>query len=151
MGDRRAARTAGYSPALAPRASAAPTPAATPISGTSDGRTFVRVANGGSAIPADQVESLFEPFCRLDGRGAAPARGAGLGLSIVRSVARAHGGDAHARALAEGGLEVTALLPTRTQAPRPSRPHSRVVRAAAAAVTTVALFRQAARPGLVHA
>ncbi len=94
--------------------------------GTRDGRAFVRVANGGRAIPADQVESLFEPFRRLDGRLASPARGAGLGLSIVRSVARAHGGDARARALAEGGLEVTVRLPTPTQAraaiPPPQQP-----------------------------
>jgi signal transduction histidine kinase len=46
----------------------------------------------------------------LDGRVASPAGGAGLGLSIVRSVARTHG-DAHARALPDGGLEVTARLP----------------------------------------
>jgi len=84
--------------------------------GTSHGRAFVRVANGGRAIPPDQVESLFEPFRRLHGRVASPARGAGLGLSIVRSVARAHGGDTTARALAAGGLEVAVRLPTRTQA-----------------------------------
>jgi signal transduction histidine kinase len=84
--------------------------------GTSDGRAFVRVANGGHDIPADQAESLFEPFRRLHGRVASPTRGAGLGLSIVRSVARAHGGHAHARALPDGGLEVTVRLPARAQA-----------------------------------
>jgi signal transduction histidine kinase len=86
--------------------------------GTSDGRAFVQVANGGPPIPADQVESLFEPFRRLHGRvaSASAVRGAGLGLSIVRSVARAHGGDAHAMALAGGGLQVTVRLPVRAQA-----------------------------------
>ncbi len=83
--------------------------------GTTHGRAFVQVANGGPAIPADQVESLFEPFRRLTGRVASPARGAGLGLSIVRSVARAHGGHAHARALPDGGLEVTVQLPVRAE------------------------------------
>ncbi len=83
--------------------------------GTTHGRAFVQVANGGPAIPADQVESLFEPFRRLTGRVASPARGAGLGLSIVRSVARAHGGYAHARALPDGGLEVTVQLPVRAE------------------------------------
>jgi signal transduction histidine kinase len=82
--------------------------------GISDGRVFVNVANGGGEIPADQVESLFEPFRRLHGR-VASAHGAGLGLSIVRSVARAHGGDAHATALAGGGLEVTVRLPARVE------------------------------------
>jgi signal transduction histidine kinase len=94
--------------------------------GISDGRAFVRVANGGPNIPPDQVESLFEPFRRLNGRVASAARGAGLGLSIVRSVARAHGGDAHAMALDGGGLQVTARLPahaettTATAPPRPA-------------------------------
>jgi signal transduction histidine kinase len=90
--------------------------------GTFDGRAVVRVANGGSAIPADQVESLFEPFRRLGGRVASPARGAGLGLSIVRSVARAHGGDAAARALAGGGLEVIVQLPVHAEVRKTTPP-----------------------------
>jgi signal transduction histidine kinase len=93
--------------------------------GISDGRVFVQVANGGRDIPSDQVESLFEPFRRLDGRVASAVRGAGLGLSIVRSVARAHGGDAHAMALTGGGLQVTVRLPARaettTAIPSPQR------------------------------
>jgi signal transduction histidine kinase len=84
--------------------------------GISNGRAFVHVANGGREIPADQVESLFEPFRRLNGRVASPTRGAGLGLSIVRSVGRAHGGHTTARALPGGGLEVTVQLPTRAAA-----------------------------------
>jgi signal transduction histidine kinase len=80
--------------------------------GSSDGRAFVQVVNGGQSIPADQVEALFEPFRRLEERVGSLDRGAGLGLSIVRSVAHAHGGDAHARALPDGGLEVTVQLPT---------------------------------------
>ena len=96
--------------------------------GTGDGWAFVRVANGGHKVPAEQVDSLFEPFRRLDGRVASPTRGAGLGLSIVRSVARAHGGDARARALAGGGLEVAAWLPLRvgttTAVPLPPRASS---------------------------
>jgi signal transduction histidine kinase len=80
--------------------------------GSSDGRAFVQVVNGGQSIPADQVEALFEPFRRLEERVGSLDRGAGLGLSIVRSVAHAHGGDAHARALPGGGLEVTVQLPT---------------------------------------
>jgi signal transduction histidine kinase len=83
--------------------------------GSSDGRAFVQVVNGGQSIPADQVEALFEPFRRLEERVASLDRGAGLGLSIVRSVAHAHGGDAHARALPDGGLEVTVQLPTHTR------------------------------------
>jgi signal transduction histidine kinase len=90
--------------------------------GISDGRAFVHVANGGHQVPADQVESLFEPFRRLNGRVASATRGAGLGLSIVRSVALAHGGDAHAQGLPGGGLEVTARLPVRAAVSVPALP-----------------------------
>jgi len=83
--------------------------------GTDGGRAWVQVANGGPVIPVDQVESLFEPFRRLRDRVASPTRGAGLGLSIVRSVARAHGGHACARALPDSGLEVTVRLPARAE------------------------------------
>jgi signal transduction histidine kinase len=84
-------------------------------SGLADGMAVVRVANGGRPIPPEQVASLFEPFRRLDGDRTGSDRGAGLGLSIVRSVAAAHGGRARARALDGGGLEVTVELP---RAPR---------------------------------
>jgi signal transduction histidine kinase len=70
----------------------------------------VRVANGGPPIPPDQVAALFEPFRRLNTDRTGSDRGAGLGLSIVRSVATAHGGRATARALEGGGLEVTVEL-----------------------------------------
>jgi signal transduction histidine kinase len=70
----------------------------------------VRVANGGPPIPPDQVANLFEPFRRLEADRTGSDRGAGLGLSIVRSVATAHGGRATASALEDGGLEVTVEL-----------------------------------------
>jgi signal transduction histidine kinase len=70
-----------------------------------------RVANGGPPIPPDQVATLFEPFRRLDPDRTGSDRGAGLGLSIVRSVATAHGGTATATALPDGGLEVRVELP----------------------------------------
>jgi signal transduction histidine kinase len=74
-------------------------------------RSVVRVANGGAPIPPDQVDALLEPFRRLHPDRTGSDRGAGLGLSIVRSVATAHGGHAALRALPEGGLEVTVELP----------------------------------------
>jgi signal transduction histidine kinase len=73
--------------------------------------TSVRVANSGPPVPADRVPLLFEPFQRLSRERTGSGRGAGLGLSIVRSVARAHGGDVTARAPAEGGLAVEVQLP----------------------------------------
>jgi signal transduction histidine kinase len=70
----------------------------------------VRVANGGPPIPPDQVATLFEPFRRLEADRTGSDRGAGLGLSIVKAVAAAHGGRATARPLEDGGLEVTVEL-----------------------------------------
>jgi signal transduction histidine kinase len=55
-----------------------------------DGAVIVDVADAGPGIPADQRESVFEPFVRLNTEG---TRGAGLGLAAARSIARAHGGD----------------------------------------------------------
>ena len=78
--------------------------------GTRDGTAFIDVANGGPLIPAELVPSLFEPFRRLSERAGSPD-GTGLGLSIVRSVAIAHHGQATARHLPAGGLEVSVALP----------------------------------------
>jgi signal transduction histidine kinase len=76
------------------------------------------VANAGSPIPPYEVPDLFEPFRRLSGTerfadaaNASIHRGAGLGLSIVRSVARAHGGEVHASPRTDGGLTVEVRIP----------------------------------------
>ncbi|MEU2240346.1 HAMP domain-containing sensor histidine kinase [Streptomyces sp. NPDC018338] len=71
------------------------------------------VVNTGPVVPPDQVDGLFEPFRRGEGKDRM-GPGAGLGLSIVRSIAVAHGGcvTATARSTAEGGgLAVTVTLP----------------------------------------
>ena len=75
------------------------------------GRSVVEVRNDGALVPAEAVGSLLEPFQRLD-RGAR-GDGAGLGLSIVRSVAEAHGGSVELRARPSGGLVVRVSLPAR--------------------------------------
>jgi signal transduction histidine kinase len=71
----------------------------------------VRVANSGPPVPAERLPSLLEPFVRLSSERTGSGRGAGLGLSIVRSVARAHGGEVTLRARARGGLIVEVELP----------------------------------------
>jgi signal transduction histidine kinase len=77
---------------------------------SSGGRVCVIVSNGGPRIAADDAATLTEPFRRLD-RGAG---GFGLGLSIVRSVVRAHGGQLVVSAPDMGGLSVRIELPAVT-------------------------------------
>jgi len=69
------------------------------------------VESSGPPITAEQAASLFEPFRRLHADRVGSARGSGLGLSIVRAVARAHAGEATASPVADGGLRVTVTLP----------------------------------------
>ncbi len=76
---------------------------------TRNGHAAVRVVNTGRALPDEAVARLTEPFERL-GRPA-DARGAGLGLSIVRSVAEAHRGEVRLAARDGGGLDAEVLLP----------------------------------------
>jgi signal transduction histidine kinase len=69
---------------------------------TRDGRLVLAVANGGPVIDPAEAQMLTEPFRRLD-RGVG---GFGLGLSIVSSVAQAHGGSIEISAPESGGLVV---------------------------------------------
>lgn len=77
------------------------------------GEALLRVVNSGPRVEARAASRLLEPFQRLE-RGA-DGRGAGLGLSIVRSVSDAHGGRLRITPRAEGGLVVEVSLPA--QAP----------------------------------
>ncbi|MFC4588453.1 sensor histidine kinase [Sphaerisporangium corydalis] len=70
------------------------------------GRARVTVGNTGPLVPPDQVDRLFEPFQRLGGHRAGGTGGHGLGLAIVRAIARAHGATLVARARPGGGLDV---------------------------------------------
>ncbi|MEQ4205699.1 HAMP domain-containing sensor histidine kinase [Actinopolymorpha sp. B17G11] len=76
-----------------------------------DGWVEVVVSNSGDVIPPYDIPQLFEPFRRLGTDRLVTAKGAGLGLSIVRSIAHAHGGDVVARPRPDGGLVVTVALP----------------------------------------
>ncbi|CAM5668046.1 hypothetical protein SBADM41S_01983 [Streptomyces badius] len=98
-----------------PMCCATTTPRAGPCPSGSVGR-----AGGRHTVPEvapATVPLLFEPFRRARARRHAPGEGAGLGLSIVASVARAHGGDVGARANPGGGLTARVTLPPGTRAP----------------------------------
>ncbi len=84
--------------------------------GTGDDRAVLEVANGGERIDPEQAATLAEPFRRLS----RSVDGFGLGLSIVRSVAEAHGGSMRLTAPDAGGLRVLVTLPQDTTEPRPS-------------------------------
>jgi signal transduction histidine kinase len=77
---------------------------------TKDAMATLEVSNSGPVMPRYEVETLFEPFRRL-GTDRLAGPGVGLGLSIVRAVARAHGGEVHAAPRDSGGLVVTVTLP----------------------------------------
>jgi signal transduction histidine kinase len=77
--------------------------------GTRDGHSFVDVVNDGDVLDPATLPRLLEPFQRID-RGAR-GDGAGLGLSIVRSVAQAHGGSVSLAACPGGGLRAMVTLP----------------------------------------
>lgn len=63
-----------------------------------------------------EVDGLFEPFHRGNGR-VSDERGVGLGLSIVRSVARSHDGRAVAHPRVGSGLVVRVDLPAHAPGP----------------------------------
>jgi signal transduction histidine kinase len=83
--------------------------------GARNGHAFLEIANSGSHVPEAGVPALFEPFQRGEGR-TRTGDGVGVGLSIVQSVALAHGARVVATSRAEGGLSVCIELPHRVEA-----------------------------------
>lgn len=79
------------------------------------GRLQIVITDEGPGIPPDQLEQVFEPFYRIEGSRSRDTGGVGLGLSLAREIARAHGGDIVLRNRSGGGLEVTLTLPRRAE------------------------------------
>ncbi|MHC3473113.1 sensor histidine kinase [Streptomyces sp. 7R007] len=75
------------------------------------GQAVLVVSNTGPVVPAYEIDNLFEPFRRLRTERTGSDKGVGLGLSIVRSVARAHGGHITAQPREGGGLVMRVTLP----------------------------------------
>jgi signal transduction histidine kinase len=85
--------------------------------GSAGDQATLVVGNTGFEVDQADVPGLFEPF-RRGGRERTGARGAGLGLAIVRAVCDAHGGSVSAVARDEdGGLEITVRLPAASATP----------------------------------
>jgi len=76
-----------------------------------DSTVVIEVDDDGPGIPEAERERVFEPFHRGEPSRSRETGGAGLGLAVVRSVARAHGGDADLQNRSEGGLRARAHLP----------------------------------------
>lgn len=71
----------------------------------------IEVDDDGPGMPESEIERVFEPFRRLESSRSRETGGIGLGLAVVRAVARSHGGDVVLRNLPHGGLSARVTLP----------------------------------------
>jgi two-component system OmpR family sensor kinase len=98
---------------------AAHTPPGTPVRigvGTADGRAVLEVTDDGPGMTAEQAERAFNRFYRADrSRTRTAGADAGLGLSIARSLARAHGGDVELETVLGEGACFRLALPVPDQ------------------------------------
>ena len=77
-----------------------------------DKNVLLRVRDAGVGIPQEELKRIFKRFYRVSSRSLAHVKGTGLGLFIVRSIARKHGGKVFAESAGEGqGTTVTMELP----------------------------------------
>lgn len=67
----------------------------------------INIDDEGLGIDPAQIESMFEPFTRAEKSRSRSTGGSGLGLTISRAIARAHGGDLTLENREEGGLKAT--------------------------------------------
>jgi two-component system osmolarity sensor histidine kinase EnvZ len=82
------------------------------ISGTREPRWLtVHVDDDGPGIPSDKRDDVFRPFLRLDDARNQDETGSGLGLSIARDIAGAHGGEILLADSRLGGLRATVRIP----------------------------------------
>jgi two-component system, OmpR family, sensor histidine kinase SenX3 len=82
------------------------------VSAADEKRVTVRVADQGIGIPQSQLKRIFKRFYRVPGRFMARVKGTGLGLFIVKSVVKKHGGRVYAESAGPGhGSTFTVQLP----------------------------------------
>ena len=78
---------------------------------TDQDRILVRIDDDGPGIPEEFLEDAFKPFQRLEASRSRETGGTGLGLTLARTIIRAHGGDITLTNRSEGGLRVEVALP----------------------------------------
>lgn len=71
----------------------------------------IAIDDDGPGIPAERRDDVFRPFRRLDAARGPDTGGVGLGLTIARDVARAHGGDITLHDAPAGGLRALVRIP----------------------------------------
>jgi|GEM_PF-179321 len=76
-----------------------------------EGNAVITIEDDGPGIPVDHLDKVFAPFYRVEDSRNRETGGTGLGLSVVRSVVTAHGGEVTLRNGPEGGLKVILRLP----------------------------------------
>ena len=74
-------------------------------------RVEVIVANSSAGIPVAEQGRIFDRFYRADPAHSRQIEGAGLGLSVSREIARAHGGDITLKANSDGNVQFSLVLP----------------------------------------
>ncbi len=77
------------------------------VTSTECEKASISIRNSGSVIPSHEIDRLFQPFQRLRDERVRGSGGHGLGLAIVQAIAHAHGAALSARALPDGGLDIT--------------------------------------------
>ena len=75
------------------------------------GFAVVEIDDRGPGLPDAELERVFEPFYRHEGSRSRSTGGIGLGLAVVRTVVRAHGGDATLLNRPGGGITARVQLP----------------------------------------
>ncbi|MGC2198108.1 MAG: HAMP domain-containing sensor histidine kinase [Terriglobales bacterium] len=79
---------------------------------TREKNVLLQVRDRGVGIPPEELKRIFKRFYRVSNRSLAQVKGTGLGLFIVQSIARKHGGKVFAESAGEGqGTTVTLELP----------------------------------------
>ena len=76
-----------------------------------DRQIVIQVDDDGPGVDPEKYDEVFKPFTRLDAARSLNESGVGMGLTIVRDVARSHGGDVVLSKSARGGLQARIELP----------------------------------------